>query len=70
MEQINHHRGLVNKFAGDASLAIFGAPNQLACAEDEALAAARSIADRLVNEIPELKAGIGVAAGQVVAGNG
>lgn len=69
VEQINHHRGLVNKFAGDASLAIFGAPNHLACAEDEALAAARSIADRLVNEISELKAGIGVAAGQVVAGN-
>ncbi|MDP7705351.1 MULTISPECIES: adenylate/guanylate cyclase domain-containing protein [unclassified Mycobacterium] len=69
VEQINAFQGLVNKFAGDASLAIFGAPNHLACAENSALAAARSIADRLVNEIPELKAGIGVAAGQVVAGN-
>ena len=37
--------------------------------EDEALACARSIAERLINEVPECQAGIGVAAGQVVAGN-
>ncbi|WP_251827822.1 adenylate/guanylate cyclase domain-containing protein, partial [Mycobacterium tuberculosis] len=33
------------------------------------LAAARAIADRLANEMPEVQAGIGVAAGQIVAGN-
>ena len=37
--------------------------------EDEALAAARAIAERLREEVPECQAGIGVAAGQVVAGN-
>src|SRR6202000_3280474 len=63
------HHGLVNKFEGDASLAIFGAPNHLECPEDEALATARAIADRLDGEMSELEAGIGVAAGQVVAGN-
>lgn len=61
--------GLINKFEGDATLAIFGAPNHLDQPEDEALAAARAILYRLADEVPEIRAGIGVAAGQVVAGN-
>lgn len=69
VEEVDRHHGLVNKFEGDASLAIFGAPNRLECPEDEALAAARAIADRLACEMPEIEAGIGVAAGTVVAGN-
>lgn len=69
VEEVDRHRGLVNKFEGDASLAIFGAPNRLDSPEDEALAAARCITDRLANEMSELSAGIGVAAGQAVAGN-
>jgi adenylate cyclase len=69
VEEVDRYCGLVNKFEGDASLAIFGAPNRLECPEDEALAAARTIADRLADEMPECQAGIGVAAGQVVAGN-
>ncbi|KCG75642.1 hypothetical protein P965_01372, partial [Mycobacterium tuberculosis KT-0080] len=69
VDEVNHHRGLVNKFQGDASLAVFGAPNRLSHPEDAALATARAIADRLASEMPECQAGIGVAAGQVVAGN-
>lgn len=69
VDEVDRHHGLVNKFEGDASLTIFGAPNRLPCPEDKALAAARAIADRLVNEMPECQAGIGVAAGQVIAGN-
>jgi adenylate cyclase len=69
VEEVDRHCGLVNKFEGDASLAIFGAPNRLECPEEEALAAARTIAERLASEMSELEAGIGVAAGQVVAGN-
>ena len=69
VDEVDRHSGLVNKFEGDASLAIFGAPNHLERPEDEALAAARTIADRLADEMPECQAGIGVAAGQVVAGN-
>jgi adenylate cyclase len=69
VEEVDRHCGLVNKFEGDASLAIFGAPNRLDRPEDEALAAARAIADRLAGEMCELEAGIGVASGQVVAGN-
>ena len=69
VEEVDRHCGLVNKFEGDATLAIFGAPNHLASPEDQALAAARCITDRLGDEMPECQAGIGVAAGQVVAGN-
>jgi len=69
VEEVDRHNGLVNKFQGDAALAIFGAPNRLDSPEDEALATGRAIADRLASELHELDAGIGVAAGQVVAGN-
>lgn len=69
IDEVDRHRGLINKFEGDATLAIFGAPNHLDQPEDEALAAARGILSRLADEVPEIRAGIGVAAGQVVAGN-
>jgi adenylate cyclase len=69
VDEVDRHRGLVNKFEGDATLAVFGAPNRLDNPEDCALAAARAIATRLGREVPECQAGIGVAAGLVVAGN-
>jgi adenylate cyclase len=61
--------GFINKFAGDAALAIFGAPAPLADRNARALAAARALASRVAKEIPEIDFGIGVAAGEVVAGN-
>jgi adenylate cyclase len=69
VDEVDRHCGIVNKFEGDATLAVFGAPNHLQQPEDQALSAARAIADRLEDEVAELQAGIGVAAGQVVAGN-
>jgi adenylate cyclase len=69
VEEVDRHHGLVNKFEGDAALAVFGAPVNLEHPEDEALATARAVAERLSTEVPECQAGIGVASGQVVAGN-
>jgi adenylate cyclase len=69
VEEVDRQRGFVNKFEGDGALAVFGAPNRLEHPEDAALAAARSIADRIRSEVPECEAGIGVAAGEAVAGN-
>ena len=69
VDEVDRHHGLVNKFEGDAVLAVFGAPVSLDNAEEEALAAARAMAERLRAEVPECQAGIGVAAGRVVAGN-
>ncbi|QTI68848.1 adenylate/guanylate cyclase domain-containing protein [Gordonia sp. L191] len=66
---VEENKGLVNKFEGDAVLAIFGAPIALSDCAGAALAAARTIATRLGEEVPELSAGIGVSHGPVVAGN-
>jgi adenylate cyclase len=69
VDEIDAHHGLVNKFVGDAVLAIFGAPNELSDHAGSALSAARAIARRLPVEVPECGVGIGVAAGPAVAGN-
>lgn len=67
--EVDRHHGLVNKFEGDAALAVFGAPNHLDSPENAALAAGRAIANRIANEVSECQAGVGVTAGTVVAGN-
>ncbi|MGW5436301.1 adenylate/guanylate cyclase domain-containing protein [Nocardia asteroides] len=60
--------GLVNKFAGDAALCIFGAPSALPDDATPALRAARRIRDEVV-ATGELDVGIGVARGRVFAGD-
>ncbi len=69
VDEVNDHGGFVNKFEGDAALAIFGAPEELLDAAGCALATARSIMARLHVDVPEIEAGIGVSAGPAVAGN-
>ncbi|WP_221176280.1 adenylate/guanylate cyclase domain-containing protein [Nocardioides marmorisolisilvae] len=69
VEEVNRQGGFINKFMGDAALAIFGAP---VATEDHPLAAlmaARAIAVRLHEEVSEIQAGIGVGTGEAVAGN-
>ena len=67
--EVHEHGGFVNKFEGDALLAIFGAPEDMDDAPGHALAAARTMTARLHDEVPECDAGVGVSAGQAVAGN-
>ena len=69
VDVVEANRGLVNKFEGDAVLAIFGAPVATDDPAGDALAAARTMADRLHEEVPDIDAGIGVSAGPAVAGN-
>jgi adenylate cyclase len=69
VEVVADHDGWVNKFEGDAALCIFGAPLADQECASCALFAARELARRLVAELPEIAAGIGVSAGRVVAGN-
>lgn len=61
--------GHVNKFLGDGALAVFGAPNDLPGHADAAVAAAaaigRSVAQRFGGE---LRIGIGINTGSVIAG--
>jgi adenylate cyclase len=68
VDEVDRQGGFVNKFAGDAALAIFGAPAELPDPAGSALSAGRELARRLGEELPEATAGIGVTAGIVVAG--
>jgi adenylate cyclase len=69
IDVVHEHEGWINKFAGDAALAIWGAPSGMDDQSTSALRAARVLTTRLVEEIPELRAGIGVSCGRVLAGN-
>lgn len=69
VEEVEAEGGSVNKFEGDAALAIFGAPAPVERHAARALRAARRLARRLADELPELGAGIGVSGGEAVAGN-
>ncbi len=68
VESVREHSGWVNKFEGDAALAIFGAPVPLDDHAAKALAAARELQRRL-GDLEGVEAGIGVSSGEVVAGN-
>lgn len=76
-EVIEHYRGSINEFIGDAILAVFGAPiagedhpeRAVACALAMQLAM-DAVNDRLREQgLPALEMGIGVHTGEVVVGN-
>jgi len=69
VEVVESSNGWINKFAGDAALAVFGAPIAVQDPHGCALRAARRLDERLRAEVPELPAGIGVASGPAVAGH-
>ncbi|CAA0118524.1 putative protein [Mycolicibacterium vanbaalenii] len=64
---VDERHGLINKFQGDAALAVFGAPLRIDDPVDAALATARALATEL-RRLP-VDFGIGVSAGPVFAGN-
>jgi len=68
IDTVDENGGWVNKFEGDAALAIFGAPSHVPDAAARALATARDLIGRLEG-IEGLEAAIGVATGEAVAGN-
>ena len=63
------HGGMVNKFEGDGAVCVFGAPVARDDPAGSALAAARELRARLLDELPQVDAAIGVSAGDAVAGN-
>ena len=77
VESILENRGVVDKFIGDAIMAVFGAPNPETDDPLSAVFAALEMRERLraLNEdfaergLPEVRTGIGLHYGQVVAGN-
>jgi class 3 adenylate cyclase len=65
---VDDRGGLINKFQGDAALAVFGAPIQTDDAATAALETARALGTKL-RTLPSVDFGIGVSAGPVFAGN-
>ncbi|MCH5643226.1 adenylate/guanylate cyclase domain-containing protein [Gordonia sp. ABSL49_1] len=65
---VDQHSGFVNKFEGDAALAVFGAPVDISNPAAAALAAARDLTDRLAENL-DIGWGIGVSYGEAFAGN-
>jgi class 3 adenylate cyclase len=76
-EAIEESGGSVNKFIGDAILAVFGTPDPLPDHRDRAIRAALAMyhalgefnAEQNEDRLPELRIGIGVHSGLVLAGN-
>jgi class 3 adenylate cyclase len=67
---VTEHGGHANKFLGDGLLAVFGAPERLDDHADRAVAAAREIATRLIEQLgDQMRFGIGVNSGPVVVGS-
>ena len=69
IDVVHEHDGWINKFEGDAALAVWGAPLALDDKQTLALRTARVMGRRLNDEVPEIQAGIGVSCGTAVAGN-
>lgn len=67
VDVVHRNKGVINKFQGDAALAVFGAPVSLHDAASHALQASRELSEEL--DGLDLQAGIGVASGHVVAGH-
>ena len=74
---IARHGGVINKYIGDAVMALFGAPMQSTTHASDAYAAACDMRKELVEMnknfvaqgLPELRFGIGLHSGPVLAGN-
>jgi adenylate cyclase len=69
VDTVGRHGGFVNKFQGDAALAIFGAPIEHPDASGAALAASRELHDDLIKVLGQTDFGIGVSAGRAIAGH-
>ncbi|MFH1724509.1 MAG: GAF domain-containing protein [Elusimicrobiota bacterium] len=77
IDVIFHHNGILDKYIGDAIMAIFGAPFQTENDADNAVGAANEMiralrklnALRALKDYQEIKIGVGVSTGELVAGN-
>ena len=77
IEVIFGHKGILDKYIGDAIMAVFGAPFQTPEDADNAVSAANEMiralallnARRAAQKEPEIHIGVGVSTGELVSGN-
>ncbi len=69
VEEVDRHHGLVNKFEGRRGAGGIRCPGVTRTPRGRSAGGGPSDRRRLREEVPECEAGIGVAAGKVVAGN-
>ena len=69
VDTVDRHGGFVNKFQGDAALAIFGAPIEHPDASGGALAAARELHDELLRSWARPSSASGCPPGRAIAGH-
>jgi adenylate cyclase len=65
---VNREGGWINKFEGDAALCLFGAPQHQPDHADRAMRTAAALPRELAHAGDLLRAGVGVASGEVIAG--
>jgi adenylate cyclase len=68
VRSVGDEDGLINKFAGDGAMCIFGAPDDQPDHAARALRAARRLSEKLAG-LESIEAAIGISSGDVVAGN-
>ena len=77
VEAVFNYEGTLDKFIGDALMAVFGAPLEL---EDHAWRSVQAALDmrerlkvfnerRIIQEQPQIRIGVGISSGEVVSGN-
>ena len=77
VEAVFNYEGTLDKFIGDALMAVFGAPLEL---EDHAWRSTQAALDmrerlkvfnerRIIQEQPQIRIGIGISSGEIVSGN-
>ena len=74
VEIVNRHHGIVNKFLGDGSMAVFGAPVVMGNHCQNAINAARELVAEIkratdTGEIPPTRIGLGLHSGEALVGN-
>ncbi|MBD2778949.1 adenylate/guanylate cyclase domain-containing protein [Iningainema tapete] len=78
VEAVFNHEGTLDKFIGDALMAVFGAPlplveNHAWRAVEAALDMRQRLAEfnqrRMTQNVPQIRIGIGISSGEVVSGN-
>lgn len=69
IEKVNENDGIINKFLGDGFMAVFGAPLTSGQDTANALTTAHAIDQKLAEDFPDMRFGMGLHSGFAITGN-